>query len=288
MNNFGGPPPHFQQGGNQQNPNNSPFNQQFPQNFPQQHGVPNNFLHHQFTQGLAQPQQFQYGSPPLQHFMQPPPQHVQQHPLLQQIQQQNNIPQQFHPQPQQIQPQFPQQYPQQNNQPKQQIQQRVEKQNSPGPQQQTRYQPQSQPQRRDHRDHDNYDASFYFPGAASLSDQLDKQVLVVLRDGKKLIGTLRSYDQFANMVLESTVERIVVGNQYSDLTLGLYMVRGENVILMGEIDETLKKSQKLQKISLTDILELQKEEREEYEEKTKKQNLILRRKGLAVDEDPML
>jgi len=30
----------------------------------------------------------------------------------------------------------------------------------------------------------------------SLSDTVDKKVLVVLRDGRKMIGVLRSYDQY--------------------------------------------------------------------------------------------
>lgn len=59
-----------------------------------------------------------------------------------------------------------------------------------------------------------------------------------LRDGKKIIGILRSFDQFANLVLEGAVERIIVGEQYGDIPLGLNVVRGENVVLLGEIDET--------------------------------------------------
>lgn len=72
---------------------------------------------------------------------------------------------------------------------------------------------------------------------ASLVEELDKKLLVVLRDGSKILGTLRSFDQFANIVLESAVERIIVGSAYSDIPLGLYIVRGENVVLMGEVDE---------------------------------------------------
>jgi len=68
-------------------------------------------------------------------------------------------------------------------------------------------------------------------------EELDKKLLVVLRDGSKILGTLRSFDQFANIVLESAVERIIVGASYSDIPLGLYIVRGENVVLMGEVDE---------------------------------------------------
>ena len=39
----------------------------------------------------------------------------------------------------------------------------------------------------------------------------------------------------ANLVLEYTVERIFVGDMYGDVPLGLYIVRGENVVLVGQI-----------------------------------------------------
>jgi len=59
---------------------------------------------------------------------------------------------------------------------------------------------------------------------------------VVLRDGRKLHGVLRSYDQFANLVLEDTVERIYHGNAFAEHWHGLFLIRGENVVLLGEID----------------------------------------------------
>ncbi|KAF5825530.1 hypothetical protein DUNSADRAFT_8964 [Dunaliella salina] len=73
------------------------------------------------------------------------------------------------------------------------------------------------------------------PGTA-LAEELDKQLLVQLRDGRKILGILRSFDQFANLVLEGSVERVFVGEQYSDIPLGLQLIRGENVVLLGEID----------------------------------------------------
>ncbi len=35
----------------------------------------------------------------------------------------------------------------------------------------------------------------------------------------------RSFDQFANLIMEHSVERIVVGTQYAEVALGLYVVR---------------------------------------------------------------
>ena len=76
--------------------------------------------------------------------------------------------------------------------------------------------------------------TWHLSAVASLVESLDKRLLVALRDGSNIIGTLRSFDQFANIVLEDAVERVVVGKCYSDIPLGLYIVRGENVVLMGD------------------------------------------------------
>lgn len=72
--------------------------------------------------------------------------------------------------------------------------------------------------------------------STSLASYLDKKLLVLLRDGRKLMGILRSFDQFANAVLEGACERVIVGDLYCDIPLGLYIIRGENVVLIGELD----------------------------------------------------
>eukprot|EP00518_Triparma_eleuthera_P012556 CAMPEP_0182478628 /NCGR_PEP_ID=MMETSP1319-20130603/32766_1 /TAXON_ID=172717 /ORGANISM="Bolidomonas pacifica, Strain RCC208" /LENGTH=79 /DNA_ID=CAMNT_0024679985 /DNA_START=72 /DNA_END=308 /DNA_ORIENTATION=- len=74
----------------------------------------------------------------------------------------------------------------------------------------------------------------HLPGNASLVEQLDRTILVVLRDGRHLVGTLRSFDQFTNLMLHPTSERYFVGDCYGDIDLGLYVVRGENIVLLGE------------------------------------------------------
>ncbi|KAK3116905.1 hypothetical protein LTR53_002275 [Teratosphaeriaceae sp. CCFEE 6253] len=75
-----------------------------------------------------------------------------------------------------------------------------------------------------------------FTTAAQLLDLTDKKLMVVLRDGRKLIGVLRSWDQFGNLVMQDTVERLFVQGLYADIERGLFLVRGENVSLLGEID----------------------------------------------------
>ncbi|PKI85255.1 Lsm1p [Malassezia vespertilionis] len=79
-------------------------------------------------------------------------------------------------------------------------------------------------------------ANIAFTTSGALVDYVDKKVVVILRDGKKLIGILRSYDQFANFMLQETIERVFLGNRYADVPKGLYIIRGENVVLLGELD----------------------------------------------------
>uniref|UniRef100_A0A8R1DYA1 U6 snRNA-associated Sm-like protein LSm1 n=1 Tax=Caenorhabditis japonica TaxID=281687 RepID=A0A8R1DYA1_CAEJA len=79
----------------------------------------------------------------------------------------------------------------------------------------------------------------YLPGAISLFEQLDKKLLVVLRDGRKLIGFLRSIDQFANLILEDVVERTFVDKFFCETSQGFMLIRGENVELAGEIDDNI-------------------------------------------------
>ena len=115
----------------------------------------------------------------------------------------------------------------------------------------------------------------FLPGSASLIEQLDRRIMIVLRDGRHLVGVLRSLDQFSNMVLEDTAERRVLnvkvrvkskggdghgdeglmkstrsgnGNSnkskgevrticyYTDIQLGLYLVRGDSMVLLGEVE----------------------------------------------------
>ncbi|KHN77802.1 U6 snRNA-associated Sm-like protein LSm1 [Toxocara canis] len=105
----------------------------------------------------------------------------------------------------------------------------------------------------------------YLPGAISLLDQLDKKLLVILRDGRTLIGYLRTIDQFANLVLHETLERIHVDKYYGDIPRGIFLIRGENVVLAGEIDEQKEKHTGLTCVSVDEILSMQREKTEAKE-----------------------
>jgi len=101
------------------------------------------------------------------------------------------------------------------------------------------------------------------PPGAALVEELDKKQLILLRDGRKYIGFLRSFDQFANLVLEDAYERIIVGEQYGDIPLGLYIIRGENVVLLGQIDPEKEVPPGLTKVTPSEIKLAQKAEKAE-------------------------
>nr|GMC76160.1 sm-like protein LSM1B [Ipomoea batatas]GME10693.1 sm-like protein LSM1B [Ipomoea batatas] len=99
--------------------------------------------------------------------------------------------------------------------------------------------------------------------SSSIASYLDRKILVLLRDGRKLFGTFRSFDQYANVVLEGVCERVIVGNLYSDIPLGLYIVRGENVVLIGELGSSEEElPQHMIHVSVTEIRRAQRAEKE--------------------------
>ncbi|NXR13385.1 LSM1 protein, partial [Semnornis frantzii] len=106
--------------------------------------------------------------------------------------------------------------------------------------------------------------------------------LVLLRDGRTLIGYLRSIDQFANLVLHQTVERIHVGKKYGDIPRGIFVVRGENVVLLGEIDLEKESDTPLQQVSIEEILEEQRVEQQAKQESEKLKMQALKERGLSV------
>ncbi|XP_063222202.1 U6 snRNA-associated Sm-like protein LSm1 [Bacillus rossius redtenbacheri] len=121
----------------------------------------------------------------------------------------------------------------------------------------------------------------FLPGTASLLDELDKKLMVLLRDGRTLIGYLRSVDQFANLVLHRTIERIHVGNEFGDIQRGVFIVRGENVVLLGEIDDERDAGSRLVEVSVEDILDAQRREQEARQEREKRLAKALKERGLT-------
>lgn len=131
--------------------------------------------------------------------------------------------------------------------------------------------------------------------------------MVLLRDGRTLIGYLRSIDQFgkpslpcagvdltfhlilcrhftaANLVLHRTIERIHVGDRYGDIPRGIFLIRGENVVLCGEVSESERALDLLTKVDVEEILELQHKELISKQEKEKLKMKAMQETGLTLN-----
>ncbi|KAK4161986.1 hypothetical protein QBC43DRAFT_89523 [Cladorrhinum sp. PSN259] len=80
----------------------------------------------------------------------------------------------------------------------------------------------------------------------SLNSYVEKKVCIITTDGRSLVGTLMAHDNTTNLVLSNTVERVIRspedGEPSAEVPLGLYLIRGENVCLVGLVDEALDDS----------------------------------------------
>jgi U6 snRNA-associated Sm-like protein LSm1 len=72
-----------------------------------------------------------------------------------------------------------------------------------------------------------------------------------------------TFDQYSTIVLSNCVERHIVGTCYCDEPIGLHIIRGETIVLLGQV-----KSIKMQPVngvtykavSLKEILEMERQE----------------------------
>jgi len=75
---------------------------------------------------------------------------------------------------------------------------------------------------------------------------LTEKVLVITVDGRTLTGTLISCDQVTNLVLKDTIERVIRPQDDEEPSTeqphGLYLVRGDNVVICGLVNEELDAS----------------------------------------------
>ncbi|KAH9904179.1 like-Sm domain-containing protein [Xylariomycetidae sp. FL2044] len=81
---------------------------------------------------------------------------------------------------------------------------------------------------------------------SNLHAYVNKKVLIITADSRTLLGNLLSFDQTSNVVLGQTIERVIRPpddpEPSSEIPLGLYLVRGDNVCVVGLVDEELDES----------------------------------------------
>ena len=70
---------------------------------------------------------------------------------------------------------------------------------------------------------------------------LSETVNIITNDGRVLQGTLRGFDQSINIIIEDAVERVFSATAaVEQVPLGLYIIRGDNVAIIGEVDEAIE------------------------------------------------
>ena len=76
--------------------------------------------------------------------------------------------------------------------------------------------------------------------AQLLESFLNQPVIVSTNDGRVLTGRVSGFDPQCNLVLSKCVERIFSAEEgVEKQDHGLFIVRGDNVATIGEIDETV-------------------------------------------------
>jgi len=74
--------------------------------------------------------------------------------------------------------------------------------------------------------------------SVALEPYVDEIVSVITCDGRNIVGYLRGFDQTVNLILDECHERIMSQNEaVQQVPLGLYIIRGDNVAIVGEVDE---------------------------------------------------
>ncbi|KAG5879507.1 hypothetical protein JTB14_004732 [Gonioctena quinquepunctata] len=76
--------------------------------------------------------------------------------------------------------------------------------------------------------------------ASGLDSFVNHTVSIITSDGRNFIGTLKGFDQTINIILDESHERVYsTTTGIEQVMLGLHIIRGDNVALIGQIDEEI-------------------------------------------------
>lgn len=69
---------------------------------------------------------------------------------------------------------------------------------------------------------------------------VNQTVSIITSDGRNFIGTLKGFDQTINIIIDESHERVYSSTSgVEQVMLGLHIIRGDNVAIIGLIDEEL-------------------------------------------------
>lgn len=72
-----------------------------------------------------------------------------------------------------------------------------------------------------------------FDNTRDYEKYLEQEVVVMLRDGRYLYGIMKSFDQFNSITLDRVIERIFHDGKYAERKHELFIIRGENITMIG-------------------------------------------------------
>ena len=70
--------------------------------------------------------------------------------------------------------------------------------------------------------------------SALLDSLVGNKVEIITNDGRVVVGILKGLDQVVNVVLANTEERVFTSDGVDRQPLGLYLIRGDNVAIVGK------------------------------------------------------
>ncbi|RHZ79053.1 hypothetical protein Glove_152g43 [Diversispora epigaea] len=89
---------------------------------------------------------------------------------------------------------------------------------------------------------------------AELQKYVDLTVEIITSDGRVIVGLLKGFDQTINVILSNCHERIYSETEGVErMNLGLYIIRGDNIVLIGELDQARDDSIDLSEIRAAPI-----------------------------------
>ncbi|XP_055705945.1 U6 snRNA-associated Sm-like protein LSm8 [Phlebotomus papatasi] len=76
--------------------------------------------------------------------------------------------------------------------------------------------------------------------SSGLESYINNTVSIITSDGRNFVGTLKGFDQTINVILDESHERVFsTTNGIEQVVLGLHIIRGDNIAVIGQIDDSI-------------------------------------------------
>jgi U6 snRNA-associated Sm-like protein LSm8 len=93
--------------------------------------------------------------------------------------------------------------------------------------------------------------------ASYVNSLIEQIVTVITTEGKVFTGSLKSFDQSMNMILENCYEKQYSADEgIAFVKMGLYMIRGDTVAIVSQVDEILEQQINTKEIKAEPLKEI--------------------------------